>query len=200
MFWKWLFERLQERARKARRSRRHTPRVFSMRNPTDEEVIEAIKTVPAHYLQPPVVMGWQSELDIWLGFNSVLGVTGVQTSFGVRGGSIEFTSNLQECGDSITGIYEAHKAGRLVLNATADFYEKYNVPSFGVSGFAIGPGVELYVAFYPNGVSGNADPVKDPYLVPSFICASGRLTWNVDGKLEGSFSGKSNGPWFMPNN
>jgi hypothetical protein len=160
----------------------------------------------------PVILGWETEVEINIGAtidanNNVIG--GVWTLWGARGGRIADTSDLQECGDSSTGQYKSEKPGRYQASVTLDFYEKHNVNNSS-TGFNLYKGAEIAMKIYPNGINApgqqglvtgpGVETQKTPWIFFSFIVGEYTPSWNVDGKLEGSFNGKSNNFYQPPTN
>jgi hypothetical protein len=167
---------------------------LSSQLPTDDEVCAAIKSVPTHFTLPSVILGWESKIAIT--------VAGTPVSFGVRSGRLNFTSDLQECGDTNTGIAKQNKPGRTEASLSCDFYERYDVPTIPPAFFNLAPTSEIAIAVYPTG-TGPTYPgwiQKAPWIIPSFIVASYDISFDIDGKLQGSISGKSNGFITLPTN
>lgn len=132
----------------------------------------------------PVVLGYEAQVLVKAG-------GGVFFNFAVRGCTTDADADEHECGDSITGIFKAHKGGRRHLAISLEFQE-YHGTVMHVPPNNFVEGTEISISVFPNG------PGEPGYICPSFILKHYQDRWNIDGKLEGSLSGKSNGPYTLP--
>jgi hypothetical protein len=157
----------------------------------DRALRDAILAMGPHYTPPVVVLGWSSHVEI----NSF--------DFGVKSGTINDSADSLECGDTETGIFKAEKLGRRQCEVSLEFYEKSidlagaNIPS------AAGPplldyvaGEEIFLAIAPDFYAPGAN--QDSWTFPSFMVSKFTVRLNIEGKVEGSLSGKSNGDYTRP--
>ena len=160
---------------------------------TTLDLMARIAAMPVHYTPAPVILGWEAEYLI-----SAAGTdpTAVGVPFGSKGGRIAYNVDQHECGDSNNGRAKAEKNGRYQLDVTINFYEKHNVtaiPDFDVD--------EIAIALYENGVSApSGETQKQPWIIPSFMLGPVVLDWDVDGKMNGTLTGLSNGAFTVPGN
>ena len=171
----------------------------------------------------PVILGWEAAVfftgpstaaeAILPLFPQSLGypnLASVANGFGIKAGRIQLNIDDQECGDSLNAQAKAQKPGRFNANVNMEFYERDDVNALGLNttfnikiavtgGGSVNTGiltaelVNVYV--YPNY---NATvplglTYKLPWYFPSIVSTDYTDGWNMDGKFEGSFTGKTNG-------
>ena len=162
-----------------------------------------------------VILGWEAACTI----NGV--------AFGIRSGRIDWAIDDEECGDSITAQAKAHKPGRFDANVSLEFYERTDVSTTvvpaliqgGVTGVSLGLQVstsgggsstiltgndgtarnaaEIVLTILPNF---NTLDSKTHWIFPSFVLNSYGVSWDMDGKMQGTLSGHSSAGFTPPTN
>lgn len=127
-----------------------------------------------------------------LGYQSSVVVNG--TTLGVKSGRVRRMVDSQECGDTVSGAYKLQKPGRGQMEASFEFYEKQGIQLQNPSGlYNLNAGQYISLAVYVKGV-GN----QSPYTSTVFLLDSCEVSFDVDGKVQGSMSGKSSGQFEVP--
>lgn len=160
-----------------------------------------------------VILGWEAACTI----NGV--------AFGIRSGRIDWAIDDEECGDSITAQAKAHKPGRFDAAVSLEFYERTDVSTTvvpavfqgGVAGVSLGLQVstgsqatiltgndntarnaaEIALTILPNF---NTLDSKTHWIFPSFVLNNYSVSWDMDGKMQGSISGHSSSGFTPPTN
>jgi hypothetical protein len=153
----------------------------------------------------PVRLGYQAAIRITpvvqAGFVGPL----ISRFFGAHGSEIEMDSDEHECGDTLSGRAKRYKYGRTSFSGRIDFYEKdslniHDPPASPTSGgFSLKNGQFIYFEVWMQGlVSDITGQPLLPYVAPVFGVKNVRISFDEEGKVMGSFTGKADGDWYRP--
>jgi hypothetical protein len=129
-----------------------------------------------------VALGWQSTVQI----NSII--------FGVKSGKVREMVDSHECGDTSNGSFKVQKGGRYQFESNFEFYEKDDIEIHDANTLNINPGSYISLKVFPKGLGVTGDPYWSDY----FLVENCEVSFDVDGKVQGTLSGKSSGPYRSP--